>query len=166
MDSSGGRREPDGSWIRAGFFRHEAKLSRDAGAAVAPRRSTSIPVAPWPPPRRPDQEELEGLERGPVVRGLINLVDHATAARLIDLGSDLHGGRMLQGHALMLAHRYDLAVTRITEAIRLRPDHDVGYRARGGAYLCLGRYAEAVEDYTKAVELGGPERGWELYKRG
>ncbi len=47
----------------------------------------------------------------------------------------------------------DQLIEYLTNAIEADPNYIDAYDARGFAYGVLGRYAEAVADYTKAIEL-------------
>lgn len=46
-----------------------------------------------------------------------------------------------------------------------RGSHGKARGHRALAYLCRNEYAEAIEDYSKAVDLRGLDRLWELYRR-
>ncbi|WP_313894346.1 tetratricopeptide repeat protein, partial [Psychrobacillus sp.] len=40
-----------------------------------------------------------------------------------------------------------------TKAIEINPEYALAYNNRGSAYGNLGKYEEAVADYTKAIEI-------------
>ena len=44
-------------------------------------------------------------------------------------------------------------MTALTRAIQLKPDFSVAYVARGSAYVGLGRYQDAVQEYLKGLNL-------------
>jgi TonB family protein len=48
---------------------------------------------------------------------------------------------------------YNRLVADLTEAIQRKPDFGSAYFARGKTYLTLHQYANAVQDFTKAIEL-------------
>ena len=49
--------------------------------------------------------------------------------------------------------QYDTAIEYYTKAIRVNPDNADTYAKRGNAEYLLGKYKEAVTDYSKAIEL-------------
>ena len=51
------------------------------------------------------------------------------------------------------AQKYEAAVEKLTEAIKLEPSRAVAYVARGSAYLGLRRYSEAATDYEYALKI-------------
>jgi lipoprotein NlpI len=77
------------------------------------------------------------------------------AACLMPIG-DLLGD---EAHPLSAAERASLnrqfeeTVSRMTQQLQESPKRVDSYSARGDAYFFLGRYAEAVADYEKMVEL-------------
>lgn len=52
-----------------------------------------------------------------------------------------------------LRQDYDLGITEFSEAIRLRPDYEEAYNARGAYYDKGGKYDKAIADYNEAVRL-------------
>ena len=48
---------------------------------------------------------------------------------------------------------YDKAIAELSRAIRLRPDYPEAYSVRGYAHFHARRYAEAIEDYSRAIRL-------------
>jgi tetratricopeptide (TPR) repeat protein len=60
---------------------------------------------------------------------------------------------------------FGTAAAIFTGCILKRPDHAHAYRCRGNAYLSLGRYEEAVADYSRAIELD-PRHARDLSNRG
>ena len=51
------------------------------------------------------------------------------------------------------ARKYDVALEKLTEAIKLEPNLAVAYVARGSAYVGLRRYSEAATDYQYALKI-------------
>lgn len=88
----------------------------------------------------------------------------AAAKTLADLGVNPTRCLLLEGRILMKHRKYEQAIERYTQVIRLEPAW-FGYRYRGLAYLCLEEYDKAVADYTKAAELHGVNEVWERYQR-
>ena len=54
----------------------------------------------------------------------------------------------------MRIRRYERAIADLTEAIKLKPDLALAYCERGFGNFLLGRYDEALADYTKGLRVG------------
>jgi len=85
--------------------------------------------------------------------------------RLIGIGANRYHWMLFQGGILTRQGGYAQAVERYTQAAGLLPGRDVPYRARGVALLCQNKYIEAIADYSRAVELEGPDGIWSRYAR-
>ncbi len=59
----------------------------------------------------------------------------------------------LEGRIALASSNFDLAITRLTEAIRLDPKDAAAYFNRGVAYILEGEYDRALADYTEAIRL-------------
>jgi tetratricopeptide (TPR) repeat protein len=84
--------------------------------------------------------------------------DYPLALRLADatvkLTPEFYGGYMRRAQARVLAGgSSQAALADAGEAIRLAPNNAYAYEIRGAIHYELGNAAEAVADYTKAVEL-------------
>lgn len=64
--------------------------------------------------------------------------------------ADVH---RLRANILQAMHQPEQALVDISRVVELRPAEPDAYRVRGQAYLDLGRYREALADYTKLTEL-------------
>jgi tetratricopeptide (TPR) repeat protein len=68
------------------------------------------------------------------------------------------------GMALAEDNRLEEAIDYYNDAMRISPDY-LAYQHRGNAYIKLGRYAPAIEDYSKAIRIK-PEQIGSYNKRG
>lgn len=73
--------------------------------------------------------------------------------------------RMLLGLACLHLRDNEAAADALTELIRLNPDLPDAYDRRGDAYLKLGRFADAVQDFDRVIALR-PEAAPEHWRRG
>ena len=48
---------------------------------------------------------------------------------------------------------YEQAVSDCSEAIKRKKNNHIAYINRGAAYMGLGQYEQAIEDYTRAIEF-------------
>jgi serine/threonine protein kinase len=87
------------------------------------------------------------------------------ADELMRLGRDETKWTLFQCRVHVLRGQFDKAIALCTRLIDRLPNYHVVHRARGVAYLCEGKYAEAVEAYSRAVDVGGPEVFWTHYAR-
>jgi len=76
-----------------------------------------------------------------------------------------------RANVLYQMKRYDEAIAGFTEAIHLDPTRAPAYGERGLAYSNSGRHAEALPDYTRAIELSPASgvynnRGWACLELG
>lgn len=60
----------------------------------------------------------------------------------------------------------DCDIENITKYIEGRPNDPNAYNERAWGYYMLGQYAEAAEDYTKAIELCPEDNGYYYFRRG
>ena len=58
-----------------------------------------------------------------------------------------------EGVRQVSARKYDVALEKLTQAIKLEPNLAVAYVARGSAYIGLRRYTEAATDYQYAMKI-------------
>ncbi|MBF0278214.1 MAG: tetratricopeptide repeat protein [SAR324 cluster bacterium] len=65
-----------------------------------------------------------------------------------------------KGKALLRTHQYRKAITALTLAIELKPDHAEAYHKRGTAHYSSNSSKEACQDWKKACELSGYCMGW------
>ncbi|MCX5846319.1 MAG: tetratricopeptide repeat protein [Deltaproteobacteria bacterium] len=63
--------------------------------------------------------------------------------------SDLYA----KGYSLYTAKKYNGAIAKFGEAIRLKPDYDQAYRDRGLMYSLVNNHRQAIENYNKAIEI-------------
>ena len=71
-----------------------------------------------------------------------------------DLSDDTRAAIDLQlGQALYFAHRPELALSPLNEAIRLDPKSDQAFRRRGWSYVMLGYHTQAISDFTDYLAL-------------
>ena len=70
-----------------------------------------------------------------------------------------------KGVELQEQERFQEAVAKYNEAIRLDPQSDVAYYGRGNAYYDLGQFEPAIQDFDEAVRLH-PQRARPYYSRG
>jgi len=89
----------------------------------------------------------------------------AAARRLIDLDVEPAEWMTFAGRTLTRLGRYREAVELYTEAAALAPERCSPYQYRALAHLCLKEYAQAIEDYSKARSLRGPDSIWPRYQR-
>lgn len=71
-----------------------------------------------------------------------------------------------QSATLIDKERLGEDVEYFTEIIKSRPIHPDAYFDRGESYELLGRYSEAVDDYTQAIKLGVFDLGGAYFNRG
>jgi tetratricopeptide (TPR) repeat protein len=68
----------------------------------------------------------------------------------------------LEGQFLFMARRYDLALSRLTEVVKVQPQLSAGHIMRTYPLIALGRYEEAVQECDTALDLNsrvaGPDR--------
>ncbi|MGZ5849448.1 MAG: tetratricopeptide repeat protein, partial [Methyloceanibacter sp.] len=57
-----------------------------------------------------------------------------------------------RGTTLTHMRRFELAIADFTDAIRLKPDFALAYCNRGIANFELGRYDDALVDYSVAID--------------
>jgi len=69
---------------------------------------------------------------------------------------DRASAHLLRANCYRLADKIDLAIAECREAIRLNPAEEKGHRRLADLLLRQGSYAEAVEHYTQAAQLGPP----------
>jgi tetratricopeptide (TPR) repeat protein len=95
-------------------------------------------------------------ERGYVYYELVRYEEAiADYTKSISLDPDYPGAYYNRAYLLYFElEDYDAAVLDLTESIKLAPDHADSHAMRGHAYKDLGKYEEALKDYTKACELG------------
>ncbi|MDD9994591.1 MAG: tetratricopeptide repeat protein, partial [Dehalococcoidia bacterium] len=72
-----------------------------------------------------------------------------------EFGSPEREAGLLITRAMQLQadRQYEPTVRMLTEAIRLDPENPNAYYFRANAHRAAGRLAEAVEDYSRVVEL-------------
>ena len=87
------------------------------------------------------------------------------ARTLIDIGEDRRCWMMFQGEVLLRQGRYAEAAEKFTQAAGPLPDQAVPYRARGAAFLCQEKYAEAIQDYSEAFIDEKGDEAWARYAR-
>ena len=61
--------------------------------------------------------------------------------------------RIKQGNILLRVSRYEEAIKKYEQAIRLKPDSWEAWNFRGLALLQLGRYEESIASFDKALEI-------------
>ena len=79
-----------------------------------------------------------------------DMLEQLTAA--IAAAPEDHGPRRQRGLAFFEVGEYVLALSDLSEAIRLAPDHADTYVARAHAWYIQGHSDKAIEDYTQALE--------------
>lgn len=72
---------------------------------------------------------------------------------------------MYRGWSLAMQGAFDAATTEFTEAIARCPEKPRTYRSRAGVALAMCRYADAIDDYTRAIEHDDGEGLWAHYQR-
>ena len=82
------------------------------------------------------------------------------AEKLISLDGNLCKWARFKGRVLFEWEKYAEAVQQYTQVIRLSPGEYGPYKARAVAYLCERKYLEAVDDYSVAVDMEGPDSTW------
>ena len=83
------------------------------------------------------------------------------ARKLIDLGDNATDWMMFEAEILVRLSRYEEAIEQCSRIISLDPTRCAPYRCRALAYLCRREYTNAIEDYSKAGGLPGPDMLWE-----
>ncbi len=78
------------------------------------------------------------------------LADHRAGSRL---DPDDFFAMVSAASAALIEGRFDEAIAAASRAIAKRGDSDYPYWRRGRAYVSLGRWEEALEDFAKCVEL-------------
>jgi tetratricopeptide (TPR) repeat protein len=63
----------------------------------------------------------------------------------------------------LLDHKGKLAIADYTKVIELKPDGE-SYYVRGNAYLEIGEYAKAIDDFTRSIKLD-PAYYWSYKQR-
>ncbi len=58
--------------------------------------------------------------------------------------------RSLEGQFLFMARRYELALSRLTEVVKLEPRLAAGHQMRAYPLIALGRFQEAVAEYRRS----------------
>ncbi len=72
----------------------------------------------------------------------------------LDLVPDVADVNRLRGETLLELKEVPKAIVALTKYLKLsRAPHPDAYRARGLAYARIGKYREATQDYTRAIEL-------------
>ncbi|MEG3973914.1 tetratricopeptide repeat protein [Microcoleus sp. herbarium8] len=61
--------------------------------------------------------------------------------------------RIKQGNSLLRVNRYEEAIKKYEQAIRLKPDSSEAWNFRGIALLQLGRYEKSIASFDKALEI-------------
>ncbi len=87
------------------------------------------------------------------------------AAEVIRLGGSPRGWMCFEAETLIRHGRYAEAVEAYTRAGELDPGWWLPYRYRAVAHLCLEEHERSIEDYSRAADLHGANRSWELYGR-
>ncbi len=78
-------------------------------------------------------------------------------------GCDPAGARLEEGNEFYEQGRFDEAIEKYTEAIRVEPTFDAPYYRRGIAYAGQGKKAEAIADFEKFISLS-EEGPWDRPK--
>jgi tetratricopeptide (TPR) repeat protein len=87
------------------------------------------------------------------------------AGELKKLGDTSEDWQVFEGHVLARQGQFRAAIAHFTRAIAQPDAPPTYYRFRALAHLCLGEYAQAVDDYATGINLRGTESLWERYQR-
>jgi tetratricopeptide (TPR) repeat protein len=68
-----------------------------------------------------------------------------------------------EGIILYYARRNDEAIQILENTIKLEPDNVINHTFLAYAYTAKGRYAESIEEYKKAINIGGESTSVECY---
>jgi tetratricopeptide (TPR) repeat protein len=130
---------------------------------------TSTIAAPPLPPAVTAEDFYRDGYRMRAARDLTGAL--AAFDRAVALRKDWLPAVLARANCLSQLKRYDDAVAALNEAIRIDPKRGPSYDERGLAYSNAGRHAEAVPDYTRAIELNPTSgaynnRGWAYMELG
>ncbi|MBL8795532.1 MAG: tetratricopeptide repeat protein, partial [Planctomycetia bacterium] len=151
----------------AALFRTRAKLYLQRGNFAAAQPDLEQAIARTLPGQNALDLGRDHLERGRILyRGAkftdaLQAFDRALAisqtatasaspAELVKLQVEAH---QLRAEALLEINRFEDAIAGFEQAMKLAPVTASAHRARGLARAKLGKYAEAIEDYTRALEI-------------
>jgi len=87
------------------------------------------------------------------------------AQEMIVLGGEPYGWTLFAGHVLVRQGRYRQAVAQYARAASLADDDRAPCRWRALAHLCLKEYAEAITEYSRAMESHQDHATWERFQR-
>lgn len=149
------------------LYRTRAKLHLQRGNHAAAQPDLDQAIARTLPGERSLDLGRDHLERGRLLYRAgkfpeaLQAFDRSLAAvPTADAGSQLPDVRKLQAEAhqfraeaLLELNRFDDAVAALDRSMKLAPATAGTHRARGLARAKLGKYAEAIEDYSRALEL-------------
>ena len=71
--------------------------------------------------------------------------------------------RIRKAWSLLLARRYDEAMEKYQNAVKLDPNSVAAHYGLGFTYLATGIYQQAVEEFQKGISIQGDMRNMQLY---
>jgi serine/threonine protein kinase/tetratricopeptide (TPR) repeat protein len=147
------RQAPDTA--EAWYLRSFATLDKEKALQCARNAANRAPkwALPW--------ERLARLSL------LTDNLDEAlrAAATLLEIGGDPYEWSRFRGIILAREGRLEEAIQQYDALVRKHGGRPMAYMERGHVYRRLGRYAEAVDDYTTALELNRAGGGLPIWAR-
>jgi tetratricopeptide (TPR) repeat protein len=83
----------------------------------------------------------------------LHKIDKRREAAAAKVAKEAKGANLRAGQKALADADYDLAISHANEEIRVNPANPNAYRMQGQAYHHKENYAQAISDFTKAIEL-------------